>query len=172
MMKFSTLVLALTLGLVHLHSAHAAGRSLEALEQSRAAPELALPGTDGTDHDLAQQRGKHVLVNFWAVWCSPCRKEMPSMERLYQKLKDKDFNLLAIHVGPSLENARKFAADHGLSFPVLVDKDMAMGPWKVRGLPTTYLLGPDGRILAQATGEREWDSPEMLQTLGGFMNPL
>jgi peroxiredoxin len=139
-------------------------------QDGRLAPAFTLPGVDGAQHALADYRGKFVLINFWAVWCPPCRKEMPSMQRLYDMRKGDDFELLAVHIGPNLAKASEFAQKHGLSFPVLVDADMALTAWKLRGLPTTFLLDPQGKILAKASGERDWDSPAMLRTLQEYMN--
>lgn len=87
------------------------------------------------------------------------------MQRVYEQLKGERFELLAIHVGPSREGASDYAGQLGLTFPILVDEEMDLGSWKVRGLPTTFLIDPQGRIIAEAVGERSWDEPEMRQQL-------
>ena len=144
-------------------------RGVTELDPPRAAPGFDLPGLDGRMHGLEEFRGRYLLVNFWAVWCAPCRQEMPSMERAYGRLRGPDFEMLAIHVGPTLEGARQYAKELGLSFPILVDEDMALTSWAVRGLPTTFLVDPAGRIVMEAVGERVWDSPELLARLRGLM---
>lgn len=136
---------------------------------SREAPDFALPATDGKQYRLADFAGRHLLVNFWAVWCAPCRREMPSMQRLYQRLGGAGFDMIAIHVGPGLDGARRYAEELGLTFPILVDADMALGDWQVSGLPTTFLVDPQGRIIAEAVGERGWDDPEVVDRLRVLM---
>lgn len=142
-----------------------AGRTMVVVDAPRPAPDFELPSTDGSSVRLSDFRGKYLLVNFWAVWCTPCRKEMPSMQNSYAQLKGPDFEMLAIHVGPTLEGAAKFASDLGLTFPVLVDQEMDLGSWSVIGLPSTFLVDPEGQIIGEAVGERDWSSPEMLEQL-------
>lgn len=137
----------------------------------RAVADFELPGIDGQAQRLAELRGRPLLVNFWAVWCGPCREEMPALERAYPRLAERGIGLLAVHVGPSLEQARRYAVQHGLSFPIAVDRDMALADWRVRGLPATYLLDAEGRILASAVGIRAWDSEAVLEYLQGLVRP-
>lgn len=146
-----------------------AATGIDRRDEPRPAPEFELPATDGSPHRLSDYRGRYLLVNFWAVWCTPCRREMPSMQRVYEQLGGERFELLAIHVGPSLDGAKRYAEQLGLTFPILVDEDMDLGSWQVLGLPTTFLLDPQGRIIAEAVGERSWDEPEMLEHLVRLM---
>lgn len=132
------------------------------------APALKLPGLDGASHDLAQLKGRVVLINFWATWCPPCRREMPSMERLSQTLKGEAFSVLAVDVGENAEVIETFTSqlDTTLTFPILLDtRSHVMQDWKVAGLPTTYLLDKQGRIVASAIGGREFDHPEIIRTI-------
>lgn len=87
------------------------------------------------------------------------------MQRAYDQLKGRDFEMVAIHVGPSLGNAKEYAEKLGLSFTILVDEEMQLGRWQVQGLPTTFLIDRDGQIIAEAVGERAWDSPELLSQI-------
>lgn len=144
-------------------------RTMTAYEQARQAPSFELPATDGQTRRLSDFDGQYVLVNFWAVWCHPCRKEMPSMQRVYEELRSDGLAMLAIHVGPSLTGAKKYAEELGLSFPIVVDAEMALSQWQVRGLPTTFLLDREGKIVAGAVGEREWDSPELVRQLREYL---
>ncbi|WP_164513341.1 TlpA family protein disulfide reductase [Thiosocius teredinicola] len=160
----------LQLGLLSLFSGIVCAQGLlDRLEQPRPAPAFELPGIDGKTYRLADFRGRYLLVNFWAVWCPPCRQEMPSMQGAYQELKSPRFDMLAIHVGPSREDADKFAKGQLLHFPIVVDEHMDLGGWQVEGLPTTFLVDPKGMIIASAIGEREWDSEEMLAQLQALM---
>lgn len=127
----------------------------------RPAPELNLPRLDGGGVNLAELRGRVVLVNFWAVWCPPCRKEMPSMERLSRMLADRPFTILASNAGESPEQIRPFLAEVPLTFPILLDQDSArMKAWRVFVLPTSFLVDKQGQIRYSLSGHIEWDAPE------------
>jgi len=91
------------------------------------------------------------------------------MQRLYESLRDEPFELLAVHVGPSLEQAASYAEQLGLSFPIAVDSDLSMSDWQVVGLPSTYLLDPEGKVVAEAIGEREWDDPVLSRELKAYL---
>jgi thiol-disulfide isomerase/thioredoxin len=141
--------------------------SLTVLEP-KPAPELKFKDLDGRMHDLAELRGKVVLINFWATWCPPCRREMPSMERLAQTLKGKPFVALAVDVGEDADTIETFISqlDTTLSFPILLDtRGHSMKAWKVAGLPTTFLVDKQGRIVASAIGGREFDHPEIVKKI-------
>ena len=146
-----------------------AARVMKAYEQPRQAPAFELPAVDGSSRQLADYRGRYLLVNFWAVWCSPCVKEMPSMQQAFDTLKDDGLAMVAIHVGPSVEGAKKFADDLGLSFDIVVDEQMALAKWQVQALPTTFLVDREGRIVAEALGDRDWAGESLLDQLRGFL---
>ena len=136
--------------------------------EPRLAPELKFKDLEGRMHDLAELRGKVVLINFWATWCPPCRREMPSMERLAQVLKGEPFVALAVDVGEDAETIEAFTSqlDTTLTFPILLDtRGRSMQAWKVSGLPTTFLVDKQGRIVASAIGGREFNHPEIVQTV-------
>lgn len=147
-----------------------AGKGFDKLDAPRTVSDFLIPGLDGEQHKLADYRGKYVLVNFWAVWCGPCREEMPSLQHAYEKLKGEKFELLAIHAGPSIETVQHYANDLKLSFPILVDNDLALSSWDVHGLPVTFLVDPQGRVVAEAVGVREWDQVEMLQQVKNYIH--
>jgi thiol-disulfide isomerase/thioredoxin len=129
-------------------------------------PPLALHDLHGEIQRLARYRGKVVLVNFWASWCPPCVHEMPSMERLYQKLKNDSFEILAINVGESASTVRKFIRRNGYHFPVLLDpKGKAYNAWKVYVFPTTYIVDRDGSIRYASVGGVQWDDPLVAGTV-------
>ena len=132
------------------------------------APALKLKDLDGQLHDLAQLKGKVVLINFWATWCPPCRREMPSMERLSQALKGEAFSVLAVDVGEDADTIDSFTGqlDTPPTFPILLDtRSRTMQAWKVAGLPTTFLVDKQGRIVASAIGGREFDHPEIVRAI-------
>ncbi len=128
-------------------------------KEPRLAPEFRLPDLSGKQVSLADQRGKIVFLNFWATWCPPCRAEMPAMERLFQRMQNRDFVMLAIDFQESQQQAQKFMDEFQFTFPVLLDTDGTVGTtYGVMGLPTTYILDREGRIVASVVGPREWDS--------------
>ena len=142
------------------------------MQAPKPAPALKLKDIEGKSHDLAQLRGKVVLINFWATWCPPCRREMPSMERLAQAFKGQPFVVLAVDVGEDPDTIEAFTSqlDTALTFPILLDpRSHAMRAWKVAGLPTTFLVDKQGRIVASAIGGREVDHPEIVKTIGDLM---
>ncbi|MBO6893107.1 MAG: TlpA family protein disulfide reductase [Roseibium sp.] len=131
------------------------------------APELGVPDLSGTTHQLEDYRGKTVLVSFWASWCPPCRKEMPSLARLNRALGSDRFAVLAINVGDREARVRIFldTIDHD-GLPVLLDSGSELpSKWYVRGLPMSYVLNGSGSVVYGAIGEREWDSIEMIDAL-------
>lgn len=165
MIKYKWLGLVLWL----FYACAVAGEGMVSVDPPRAVDGFSLPGIDGQQHGLDEVGGKYLLVNFWAVWCAPCRAEMPSLQRAYEQLKSDRFELLAIHAGPSIENAQQYADELGLEFPILVDEGLELSSWGVQGLPTTFLIDPDGRIIAKAVGERAWDDPAMLEAIKDYM---
>ena len=124
-----------------------------------------LEGIDGKEVALDDYNGKFVLLNFWATWCAPCRKEMPAMSNLHNEFGADALEVVGVHVGPSLAGVKKFLEAVPVSFTILMDKDMSLASWGVQGLPTTFLINPEGKLVYKAVGEREWDSPEMVKFL-------
>ncbi len=130
------------------------------------APKLKLLDMDGKPVDLEQLKGKVVLVNFWATWCPPCRREMPSLQRLWKKLGASKLQIVAVNVGEDAETVLGFMGtlDESPTFPIVFDKDSAtLRAWPVRGLPTTFLIDKKGRIAYRAIGGRHFDSPENIR---------
>ena len=127
------------------------------------APRTAFTGRDGGDRTLADFRGKVVLVNFWATWCAPCVREMPSLVRLHRTLAGDRFALLALSQDlKGWAAIDPFVKRHGLAaLQVFLDrKGVFARTLGVRGLPTTILFGQDGQELGRLEGVAEWDSAE------------
>lgn len=124
-----------------------------------------LENINGKEVSLSDYKGKFVLLNFWATWCAPCRKEMPAMSNLHNEFGGEGLEVVGVHVGPSLAGVKKFLQAVPVSFTILMDKDMSLASWGVQGLPTTFLVNPEGKLVYEAVGEREWDSPEMVKFL-------
>ena len=136
----------------------------------KAAPPLALKDIHGANHDLARYRGKVVLVNFWATWCEPCRYEMPSMQRLRAMLAGKPFEVLAVNVDEPEIRVRRFVTETNLDLPVLLDVNKTVTrAWSVRVMPTTFLVGLDGRIRYRVLGDLDWTGQDVLDAIARLL---
>jgi thiol-disulfide isomerase/thioredoxin len=136
----------------------------------RPAPALALPTLGGATTRLDGLRGKVVLVNFWAVWCPPCRKEMPSMARLADKLAGRPFTILGVNVGESPEEIRAFLGQVPVNFPILLDGEgQNLKAWQVFAFPTSYVVDKKGRLRLGLFGSIEWDAPEAVARLEALL---
>ena len=131
-------------------------------DSARPAPALTLPALDGPPRSLESERGRLILVHFFATWCEPCRDEMATLERLSARMKDR-LAILAVDVGEPEVRVRRFFDKQKVSFPVLIDEDRAgMKRWTVNAFPTSYLV--DGRdaglpIRLSAAVPIDWDAP-------------
>lgn len=134
------------------------------------APEFVLPGEDGKTYRLSDFRGKVVVLNFWATWCPPCRYEMPAMERAWKKVKGKGVVFLAVNVGENEDQIFQFLGEYPVTFPILMDqKGEIVKRYPVVGLPTTYIISPNGRVTHRAVGTREWDHAKLISQLLGMV---
>jgi len=130
------------------------------------APEFTLQDTHGKLHRLSDYRGKPVIVNFWATWCPPCREELPSMNRAWHTIEEQGVAMLAINMGEDEDTIFIFSADYPTDFPILMDQTgEVIEKWPVKGLPTTFVIAPDGTIAYRAIGSREWDARELLDSV-------
>ena len=129
---------------------------------SASPPAFELKDLSGRNHRLADYRGKVVLVNFWATWCEPCRNEMPAIEMLKEKFAGRPFAVLGVNVDEPEARIRKFLSLVPLSFPVLLDREGKLTrAWKVRVLPASFLVGPDGKVRYSVIGELNWNAREV-----------
>jgi peroxiredoxin len=129
---------------------------------SGTAADFAAQDLQGRAVRFSAYRGKVVLLNFWATWCPPCRKEMPSMERLHRAYRERGLVVLAVSQDEApLDDVRRFAVSLGLTFPVWHDRDReAARHFSVPGVPTSYLIAHDGQLAYRVLGEYDWDGKE------------
>ena len=121
-----------------------------------------LSAMDGTTRTLDDYAGSYVLLNFWATWCAPCRIEMPALERLHQELADRGLRIVGVDIGEETGDVRRFVEETGITFEIVIDHDLSTGRvYAARSLPMTYILDPEGTIVARAIGVRDWDSEPM-----------
>ncbi len=136
----------------------------------RPAPPLRLDDLDGRPHDLAAAAGRVVLVNFWATWCPPCVEELPSLQRLADRLGPEGLVVLTVDVGETAAQVRRFLADKAVRFPVLLDPEgAAFKRWEAYAFPTTLILDRRHRIRYAVFGALAWDAPEVVDTLRGLL---
>ena len=127
---------------------------------------LKLPNLAGGTLDLKQFRGKVVLVNYWATWCPPCRKEMPSMNRLAQLMEGQPFAILGVNAGDSAEAVQAFLMQTPVHFPILLDEEGgSLKAWQAFVFPTSYVVDKQGRVRMGLFGSIEWDEPETVARL-------
>jgi peroxiredoxin len=135
------------------------------------APDFALEDSDGKTWRCSALRGKVVVVNFWATWCPPCRRELPSLEVMHKAVAPKGVVVIGINAGESWDKVAAFVADFKppLTFPLLLDKTgSVLRDWQIKALPTTYVLGRDGRIALRAIGGRNFSQPDALQDVAAL----
>jgi thiol-disulfide isomerase/thioredoxin len=126
-----------------------------------AVPEMGFADLNGAAHSLAEYRGKWVLLNFWATWCAPCRKEMPMLDALEAEFGGGRFAVVTIATGRnSPEGIRRFFSENGVAqLPMYIDPRQEFGrAMGVFGLPVTVLIDPEGQETARMLGEADWAS--------------
>lgn len=139
---------------------------LKQLSGRSTAPEFELVDLEDKIHRLADYKGKPIVVNFWATWCPPCRKEMPSMNRAWKQLKEEGVEMIAINIGEHEADILAFQDEHPIDFQVLLDpQSESLESWRVKGLPTTYIISPKGVVAYSAVGPRKWDDTRILDKI-------
>jgi len=136
-------------------------RELDLIRPSRQkiAEDFSLRTPDGGTFRLSDHRGKVVLVNFWATWCPPCREEMPAMERLYREHRGRGLVLVAVSLDADPAVVPPYVKISGLTFPIALDPNADIGnKYGVRALPSSFVIGRDGTMVALALGPRVWDN--------------
>lgn len=133
----------------------------------RPAPDFLLPDMRGQAVRLSQLKGKVVLLNVWATWCGPCRKEMPTMEALAHKLSGEDFVLLAVSQDvDGAATVKPYLQEGGYTFPVLLDVQGEVGrKYGVTGYPETFVVDRQGQVVYHHIGYNDWAQPQMEETL-------
>ena len=125
--------------------------------------EIRLSDPTGRPVSFSEFRGKIVFINFWTTWCLACVIEMPSMEKLHQKFKDKDFVMVAINLQEAAEKVKQFYKEYKLTFTTLLDTTGDVGAGLgIRSIPTTFILDKNGRIIGKTLGPREWEGEKSI----------
>jgi len=124
-----------------------------------APPQFSGRTLDARQLSMTEHRGTVIVLNFWATWCLECRSEMPALERLQREFSSRGLAVIAVNARENKEAVRRYATELGLTFPLVLDPDGKINAlYGVIGLPTTFVVGRDGRAIAFAIGPREWES--------------
>lgn len=136
------------------------------------APSFTIPDLTGKQVSLSDFKGKVVLLNIWATWCGPCKREIPSLNRLYQMRKNKGLEIVAVSVDRTpVSGVAAFVANYQMSFPVLHDSRGEVGQkYWARSIPSSYLLDRSGVIKWTVKGSIEWDEPLVISRIDQILN--
>ncbi|WP_258584234.1 TlpA family protein disulfide reductase [Mesorhizobium sp. AR02] len=168
--KEAIVVIGLLLAIPLPIRAAEAPQNLAVLEAPSAVPAISFMDAAGQPKTLADYSGKVVLLNIWATWCAPCRKEMPTLDRLQARLGGPDFEVVALSMDQKGPDAvKKFYADIGITHLALnIDTSAkAIFALSAVGLPTTLLINRDGKEIGRLIGPAEWDAPDMVDFIRG-----
>jgi peroxiredoxin len=133
-------------------------------------PPLSSHTVSGEPISLAKLRGNVVLLTFWASWCAECRPEMPLFERLHAEFARQGLAVLGLNVREDQDKIRRYAKALGLTFPLVLDPQGEIArSYGVIGIPTTILIGRDGRTAALAVGPRDWGSAAAREVIQAFL---
>ena len=156
-------ILVFAFGVVWLQSS-----KYEPLVVGMTAPDFSLPDLQGKTQRLTDYRGKVVFLNFWATWCKPCKEEMPSMQVLWDNLKNRDFMMLAVSMDrvTTTKDIPSFVETLKLSFPILTDSwGQTDKRYKLMGVPETYIIDQSGVLREKVIGPRDWTRRESIETI-------
>ena len=132
----------------------------------RDAPPLVLNNLDGEPWDIDTSRGRWLFIHFWATWCGPCRKEMPTIQAVFPHIDASQLEIVLINTAESEDTVFAFLAEVAPDIIPLMDRDgLVTEQWQPRGLPATFFVDPAGRLQYLALGGRPWDEPEYLAFL-------
>jgi len=139
----------------------------DGLREGSLFPSLILTRLDGEEVSIDSFRGKFVVLNIWATWCAPCRRELPSLERLHHLIDPKRFVIVGLSVDNDILQAREYLIDKHITFASYIDQDMKLATdiFGIRIYPDTLLISPQGVLLRRIAGEREWDDPKIIKAL-------
>jgi peroxiredoxin len=168
-------VAALGMGLV-VFLAWSSRGEMQPVEVGASAPEISAFDLEGTPKTLADYRGDVLLVNIWATWCTPCKAEMPSMQRLQEEVGSDEFQILAVSIdrappdhdptNPLEGKLQSFADSLELTFTILHDpEDRISIDYQAAGVPASFIVDREGMLVEKISGPREWDSPQYVQRI-------
>ena len=172
LLLFLGLFIAMSLGFALVPFSSIGG--VQAADQIRInspAPDFSLPDLQGKEISLSSLKDKVVLLTFWSIWCHPCREEMPMMESLYKKYREKGLEVVGVNIDrESVESIRDFLKKNQLSFPVVQDREKkAMKAYSAHFMPTAFVIGHGGIVADKKVGIYNWMSPESQKFIEGLL---
>lgn len=155
--------------------------TLKPVEVGGPAPQIATHDLRGTPRSLDDYRGSVVLLNIWATWCTPCKAEMPSMQRLYEAVDREDFRVVAVSIdrvppdhdptNPLDGRLQAFVDSLGLTFTILHDPEGAITTaYQTTGVPESFIVDKDGIIVEKISGPRPWDEPREVEKIRSVLD--
>ena len=164
------LIVAILVFLLSLKEKDSTFRPARPLQVGHPAPDFTFPDLSGNKISLSDSRGKLVLLNIWATWCPPCRDEMPSMEKLYNRFKGENFEILAVSIDSTGQKAvAPFMRELNLTFPALLDpKGKIKDLYGITGVPESFIIDKEGILVRKIIGPLDWATPEVF----GFFQSL
>lgn len=143
--------------------------SADSLIGSRA-PEFAQRDINGRYVSITSLRGKVIVLNFWATWCPPCKKEIPGLDRLYGDYRSQGLEVVAVSTDSSERGIKEFLKETPLSYRILRDGDGKISRlYGVYSLPTTFIVDRSGIVIKHFIGEQDWDSPQTRATIESLL---
>jgi thiol-disulfide isomerase/thioredoxin len=151
------------------------GKTLESRLEAPSFPSTTLAEYDwtvqsleGQDFKMADTKGKVVFLNFWATWCPPCVTEMPSIQRLHEKLKDDGVVFVCVS-NEETSKVSQFVKEKGFTFPIYTMCGVPPAIFKTRGIPATFILSPEGKIAFSHNGSAKWDDDKSIDFIKGLI---
>lgn len=172
-MKIHRIVLVALLSLAVLAPLHAASETPKGIiaMDGRPAGPLVLNDLDGESFDLSNSRGKWVFLHFWASWCGPCIKEMPTIQAISSEFENTHLEIILVNTAEDEDTIFSFMGTVAPGLGTLMDPDgLTTEDWQPRGLPSTYFVDPEGRLRYVALGGRPWNEGEYLAFLKGLLS--
>jgi cytochrome c biogenesis protein CcmG/thiol:disulfide interchange protein DsbE len=160
---FVVLVVAIPIILITLKEKDSGPRFKMPLQEGKPAPDFTFPDLDGRQVSLSDFTGKVVLVNIWATWCPPCRDEMPSMQKLYERFKGEHFEILAVSIdADGREAVAPFMQQMNLTFPALLDpEEKIRSLYAITGVPESFIIDRNGILARRVIGPLDWTTPKV-----------
>jgi len=140
------------------------------VEMGDKAPAFTLSGDTGTGMSLDDYKGKYVLLNFWATWCPPCIQELPSLNNIHERFRDKGLVVVGISVDEDKQAYQQFLKARGVTFPTARDPEQTVNTrYGTTKFPETYLIDPDGYVRRKYVGPEDWERPEIVNYLSSIL---